>query len=117
MGLSAKQRKQVVAGIERGVGDVAVAAQMKIDKAEVVAVRIELGVDRATLTQRRYATWRRLLLEGWSLNAVADAYGVKPNSVKLGLWNHERFSLLEARKKSLHKQQALLKDEKDRFGW
>jgi hypothetical protein len=40
---------------------------MKIDKAEVVAVRMELGVDRASLTQRRYENWRRLLIEGWSL--------------------------------------------------
>jgi hypothetical protein len=94
-----------------------VAAQMKIDKAEVVAVRIELGVDRATLTQRRYENWRRLLMEGWSLEAVSDVYGVKPNSVKLGLWNNGRFSLMEARKKSLRSQQALLKDEKDWFGW
>ena len=41
---------------------------MKIDKAEVVAVGIELGVDRATLTQRRYENWRRLLMEGWRLD-------------------------------------------------
>jgi hypothetical protein len=65
--LTSYLRKITVAGIECGVGDVAVAAQMKIDKAEVVAVRLELGVDRASLTQRRYENWRRLLIEGWSL--------------------------------------------------
>ena len=50
----AKQRKLIVAGIERGVSDLVIAGRMKIDKAEVVAVRMEMGVNRSTLTQIRY---------------------------------------------------------------
>ena len=55
---------------------------------------------------------------GWSLDAVAHVYGVKPNSVKLGLWNAERFSLVEAKKKSLLQQQALWKGTpRKKFSW
>ncbi len=72
-----------------------------LNKSDIALIRLELGVDRAELTRRRYAHWRRMLTSGWSLDAVAHVYGVKPNSVKLGLWNAERFSLVEAKKKAI----------------
>ena len=103
------QRKQVMAALERGVSDAVVAEAVGLNKSDIALIRLELGVDRAELTRRRYAHWRRMLTSGWSLDAVAHVYGVKPNSVKLGLWNAERFSLVEAKKKSLLQQQALWK--------
>jgi hypothetical protein len=112
------QRKQVMAALERGVSDAVVAEAVGLNKSDIALIRLEHGVDCAELTRRQYAHWRRMLTSGWSLDAVVHVYGVKPNSVKLGLWNAERFSLVEAKKKSLLQQQALWKGSpRKKFSW
>ncbi len=98
--LSVSQKKKVMAALDRGVKDLAIAKTLVVPVEHVREIRIAAGLTRDQVTEKRYAHWKRMLEEGYSLAHIGTLYCVKPNSVKLMLWHKFRFSLVEAKKKS-----------------
>jgi len=97
--ITRSQKKKILAALDRGVKDLAIAKTLDVPVDAVRNIRRELGLTREQITAKRYEHWMRMLEKGHSAAYIAELYCVETNSVRLMLWKHFRFSLVEAKKK------------------
>lgn len=97
--ITRSQKKKILAALDRGVKDLAIAKTLDVPVDAVRNIRRELGLTREQITAKRYEHWKRMLEKGHSAAYIANLYCVETNSVRLMLWKHFRFSLVEAKKK------------------
>jgi uncharacterized protein YjcR len=113
-------RKKIRLALERGVKDLFIAEKLAVPVEEVRSARKAMGLSREDVTEKRYSYWKKMLLEGYSLEHIAELYGVKPTSVRYMLWDKERFSLIAAKKQSalLRRFEEVKKTgPADKFSW
>ncbi|MEY4566325.1 MAG: hypothetical protein RLY14_1295 [Planctomycetota bacterium] len=113
-------QEKIHAALERGVKDLFIAEKLSVKVEVVREARKSLGMSREDVTKKRYAYWMQMLSQGYSLEHIAELYGVKPTSVRYMLWDKERFSLVAAKKQSalLRRSEEVKKTgPADRFSW
>lgn len=96
--LTPLHKSKIADALERGVKDSVIARAIAMPVEEVRAHRKSLGINREHVTNIRHEYWKKMLYKGKSLEEISQLYGVKPQSIKLMLWNKERFSLVDAKK-------------------
>jgi len=72
-------------GLERGLIDRLIAKPLKLATRQVAWHRKKLNLANEVLLERRYDTWASLLSTGYGVDAVAEMYDVKPETITLTL--------------------------------
>ncbi|OYU42006.1 MAG: hypothetical protein CFE44_26500, partial [Burkholderiales bacterium PBB4] len=93
-------QEKIHAALERGVKDLFIAEKLSVKVEVVREARKSLGMSREDVTKKLYEVWKKMLTEGYSIEHIAELYGVKPTSVRYMLWDKERFSMVAAKKQS-----------------
>ncbi len=96
--LTQAQRTRLKKGFRQGFPDNILAEQLALSPRQVARFRHTLEIDVKVILENRLNTWIELIHKGGSPDAIAHAYGVKPNSLRQMLWREKRFSFREAKK-------------------
>ncbi len=90
---------------ERGLANTVIHAMMpELTIKRINTIRGELGFTAKSVVENRYASWKRMLEDGYAVDVIAQIYNVKPRTVQYVLWTESNYSF----RKKAHGQVTIM---------